>query len=248
MSQSIQEYQKSQADILDSIVKLIAEAVDSKSPYTGGHCDRVPKIAQMLIMEASKSKEGVFKDFALTTEDELREFEIGSWLHDCGKVTTPEYVVDKSTKLETINDRIHEIRTRFEVLWRDEQIIYLQARLNNENEVDILKDLNKAQAKLLDDFSFIANSNIGGEFMSADKQERVKRIADTEWLRHFDDSLGLGEVEILRYDKVNAQNLPATEKLLSDKKQHIVKRENFDYDAYKRDGFKGEVPEYLYNY
>ena len=52
-------------------------------------------------------------------EDEKRELNIAAWLHDCGKVTTPEYVVDKATKLETIYNRIHEIRTRFEVLHRD---------------------------------------------------------------------------------------------------------------------------------
>jgi len=248
MSQSIHDYQESQEALLNSIIKLIAEAVDAKSPYTGGHCKRVPEIAQMLVAKASESKEGVFKNFTLESEDDLREFEIGSWLHDCGKVTTPEYVVDKSTKLETINDRIHEIRTRFEVLWRDAQIEYLQAKLENKDDKDALETLHATQAQLLEDFEFVASANVGGEYMSPDKQDRIRSIAKKEWLRHFDDSLGLGEVEILRYDKKNAANLPATEQLLSDKKQHIIKRENFDYDSYQKDGFKEEVPEHLYNY
>ena len=248
MSRSINEYQASQRALLDSIVKLIAEAVDAKSPYTGGHCNRVPEIAQLLVNEANKSNDGVFKEFTLESEDDLREFKIGSWLHDCGKVTTPEYVVDKSTKLETINDRIHEIRTRFEVLWRDAQITYLEAKLNGGDSSTALNTLNATQEKLIEDYEFIANSNIGGEFMSSDKQDRIREIAKTEWTRHFDDSLGLGEVEILRYDKDNAQSLPAQEKLLSDKKQHLIKRENFDYEAYEKNGFKEEVPEYLYNY
>ena len=247
MSKSIEAYQLAQAKLLDSIVQLIAEAVDAKSAYTGGHCERVPEIAQMLVTEASKSQDEIFKGFSLTSKDELKEFEIGAWLHDCGKVTTPEYVVDKSTKLETIYDRIHEIRTRFEVLWRDTQITYLESKLQGDEE-KALEILNAAQSKLLDDFSFIANANIGGEFMSEDKQNRVREIANQEWIRHFDDSLGLGEIEILRYDRDNAQELPATEKLLSDKKQHIIKRENFDYEAYEREGFKEEVPEHLYNY
>ncbi len=248
MSKSIQSYQKSQEEMLDSIVKLIAEAVDAKSPYTGGHCARVPEIAELLVEEASRSNEAPFKAFKLDSPDERREFQIGAWLHDCGKVTTPEYVVDKSTKLETINDRIHEIRTRFEVLWRDTQIEYLQTLLNNGDQNRAKTLLEEKQVKLIDDFNFIASTNIGGEFMSPDKQERVKEIANQEWLRHFDDSLGLGEVERLRYDHVNASTLPATEKLLSDKKQHIIKREHFDYEAYEKAGFKGEVPEHLYNY
>jgi len=248
MSKSIDEYQKSQEELLNAIVKLIAEAVDAKSAYTGGHCERVPEIAQMLIHEASNSNESIFKEFSLSSEDELREFEIGAWLHDCGKVTTPEYVVDKATKLETINDRIHEVRTRFEVLWRDAQILYLEAKLKGENEASALATLKSTQERLLEEFKFIADANIGGEFMSQEKQNRIKKIADQEWQRNFDDSLGLGEVEILRYDKQNAQSLPATEKLLSDKKQHIIKREHFDYDSYEAHGFKEDVPENLYNY
>ena len=248
MSENIQDFQISQEKLLDSIVKLIAEAIDTKSHYTGGHCERVPEIAQMLVEAASKSSNEALKDFALNTKDELREFEIGAWLHDCGKVTTPEYVIDKSTKLETINDRIHEIRTRFEVLWRDAQITYLSSQLSGKDKEDSLKALHVEQEKLIADFSFIANANIGGEFMDEDKQNRIKEIAQREWIRNFDDSLGLGEVEALRYDKDNAQSLPAIEKLLSDKKQHIVKREHFDYEVYKKDGFKENVPEYLYNY
>ena len=248
MANSIQEYQKAQEELLNAIVKLIAEAVDAKSAYTGGHCERVPQIAQLLIEEASNSTHSIFKDFSLKSKDELREFEIGAWLHDCGKVTTPEYVVDKSTKLETINDRIHEIRTRFEVLWRDAQIEYLQARLRGEDEKSVLLTMKVTQDILLEEFSFIANANIGGEYMSPEKQARIKEIADREWQRNFDDSLGLGEVEILRYDKENPQTLPTTEKLLSDKKQHIIERENFDYASYKSYGFKEEIPKNLYNY
>jgi len=248
MSQSIDEYQKSQAELLDAIVKLIAEAVDAKSPYTGGHCERVPQIAQMLIREASDSNESAFKDFSLNSEDALREFEIGAWLHDCGKVTTPEYVVDKSTKLETINDRIHEIRTRFEVLWRDAQIDYLESKLKGQDEKIALNTLHSTQEKLLEEFQFVADANIGGEFMSQEKQQRIKEIADQEWQRNFDDSIGLGEVEKMRYDTEHSQTLPATEKLLSDKKQHIIKREQFDYDSYNAHGFTEAIPEYLYNY
>ena len=248
MSHSIYAYQKSQEELLNSIIKLIAEAVDAKSPYTGGHCERVPQIAQMLVQKANESNEGIFKEFSLESDDAKREFEIGAWLHDCGKVTTPEYVVDKSTKLETINDRIHEVRTRFEVLYRDAEITYLKAQLNGLDEKEALATLEASQKQLVDDFEFVAKANIGGEFMSSDKQQRIKAIATQEWIRHFDDSLGLGEVEILRYDKKNAHSLPAKECLLSDKKQHIIKRANFDYEKYEREGFKEKVPEYLYNY
>jgi len=248
MSKNIQSFQKSQEELLDSIVKLIAEAIDTKSHYTGTHCERVPEIAQMLVNEVNNSNEDVFKDFKLNSKDELREFEIAAWLHDCGKVTTPEYVIDKSTKLETINNRIHEIRTRFEVLWRDAQITYLTSQLAGANKEDALKALHVEQEKLQDDFAFIANANIGGEFMDESKQNRIKELAQITWIQNFDDKLGLGEIELLRYKDRKTSKLPAIQYLLSDKKEHIIVREHFDYEDYKKAGFKEDVPEYLYNY
>ena len=241
MSQSIQSYQKSQEDILDAIIKLIAEAIDAKSHYTGGHCERVPVIAQLLLDKANKSALDAFKTFDLSSKDAQREFEIGAWLHDCGKVTTPEYVVDKSTKLETIYNRIHEIRMRFEVLWRDAQIEYLKNNIS-------IEQLQIKQTHLRNDFEFIASVNIGGEFMDKSKQERVKTIAKIEWERHFDDRLGLGQEEMLRYKTRKETLYPVREKLLSDRAEHIIRRENFDQKAYIKEGFKLDVPEYLYNY
>ena len=56
------------------------------------------------------------------------ELKIAGLLHDCGKVTTPVHVVDKSTKLETIYDRIHLLDTRFEVVRRDFELEMLKDR------------------------------------------------------------------------------------------------------------------------
>ena len=127
--EEVQKLQLAQKELMDSFIKLIAGAIDAKSRYTGGHCKRVPELSMMLARAASESEEGIFKDFKLETEDELRELDIASWLHDCGKVTTPEYVVDKATKLETIYNRIHEVRTRFEVIHRDLTIEALNKKL-----------------------------------------------------------------------------------------------------------------------
>jgi len=248
MSRSIEEYQRAQEKLLDSIVALIADAIDAKSPYTAGHCKRVPEVAEMLTHVASDTTEGIFKDFALTTKDEWREFYLGSWLHDCGKVTTPEYVVDKATKLETIYNRVHEIRTRFEVIHRDAQITYLESQLKGEDKEKAPKKLQTTQAQLIEDFEFIATSNIGGEFMSGDKQDRIRLIGEREWVRNFDERAGLSDAELLRYVDVEERPAPFREKLLSDKKEHIVKRENFDFEGYEKGGFKDEVPEHLYNY
>ena len=93
--------------LFDAFIQLIAGAIDAKSHYTGGHCARVPEVAVMLAQAVNETREGPFAPFTMSTEDQWREFNVAAWLHDCGKVTTPEYVVDNATKLETIYDRIH---------------------------------------------------------------------------------------------------------------------------------------------
>ena len=246
MSNNIRDYQKMQEALMDSFLKLIAGAIDTKSPYTGGHCERVPDIAMMLAEAACQSSQGEMAGFSFENDDQWREFRIGSWLHDCGKVTTPEYVVDKATKLETINNRIHEIRTRFEIIWRDLEITAIERKLAHENAHDVDQWLKTERAQLQDDFAFVAECNIGGEFMSDDKIERLKSIASRQWQRYFSNRLGLSDIEMQRFVE-EEQKLPVTENLLSDKAEHIIPRENFDYQEYQQQGFKLDVPDNLYN-
>ncbi len=120
-----QQILANQKALLNSFIEVMAGAIDTKSPYTGNHCQRVPVLTEMLTKAAEQSEAEPFKDFKLSSE-EWQELQLAAWLHDCGKVTTPEHVVDKAVKLETIYNRIHEIRTRFEVLKRDAHILILQ--------------------------------------------------------------------------------------------------------------------------
>ncbi len=248
MSKSIQAYQEAQKELMDAFIRLIADAIDAKSPYTGGHCKRVPLLASMLVKEAGKAESGTLKDFGFTTKEEMEEFERGAWLHDCGKITTPEYVVDKATKLETIYNRIHEVRTRFEVIWRDIEILYLQGLLNGKSKDELEQWKEEELDALKDDFAFIAETNIGGEFMSEERKERVKEVAQRTWTRNFDDRLGLSDTELMRYRETQSAAVPAVETLLSDRAEHIVERVDFDEEGYKEQGFKLDVPVHLYNY
>jgi len=245
MAHEIRAYQKSQEELLNSIIKLIAEAIDAKSLYTGEHCKRVPEIAKMLLDKANEDK-GIFKDFHFEGADNCRAFEIGSWLHDCGKLTTPEYVMDKSTKLETLYNRIHEIRTRFEVLLRDAKIHEYEVILAGGEREKANAAYEATKKELMEEFALIAKVNIGAEYMDAAEKEKIQKIASREWIRNFDNTIGLSQEEMERLQEENI-SLPQREKLLDDKVSHIIKRDNFDYEAYKREGFKLEVPEYKYN-
>jgi len=235
-----------QEALLHAFIKLIAGAIDAKSPYTGGHCTRVPEITLMLAKAACESDEDRFKDFDLN-DKQWEELSIAGWLHDCGKVTTPEYVVDKSTKLETIYDRIHEVRMRFEVLKRDAEIDCWKKIAEGGNREELLDDLGKQHKVLDDDFSFIAECNVGGEFMADEKIERLKGMAEKTWMRTLDDKLGLSWEELNR--KVNTDDaLPVQEKLLSDKAEHLIARHESDRIPEDNPwGFKVDTPEYKYN-
>jgi len=244
--QEVTELQVAQKDLLDAFIKLIAGAIDAKSKYTGGHCERVPELCMMIAGEAHNCNEGLFETYSFSNEDEKRELSIAAWLHDCGKVIMPEYVVDKATKLETIYNRIHEIRTRFEVIHRDLTIEALHKKLAGENAQVVDSWLETEHQKLQEEFALVANANVGAEFMKDETIAEITTIANRTWIRNFDDTLGLAHEE---KKKVLAENTttPQEEKLLSDKFRHIIPREYFDYEKYEQMGFKTKVPEHLYN-
>jgi HD-GYP domain-containing protein (c-di-GMP phosphodiesterase class II)/ABC-type amino acid transport substrate-binding protein len=246
MSQSLNQYQQSQEAFIESIIQLIAKTIDSKSPYTGGHCLRVPELSLMLVDAAEQAKDPAFENFHFKNDAERREFRIAAWLHDCGKITTPEYVVDKGTKLETNYNRINEVRTRFEVLWRDAEIEALKSEIDApENKQQIIETLQARQQMLREQFAFVANINIGGEFLNDQDKERLIEIAKQPWQRYFDNQLGLSPVEEKRMPQ-QSDSLPVTESLLSDKIEHVIPHHS-EISYPPELGIKVDVPEHLYN-
>ena len=242
-----QRLQARQKHLLESFIKLMAGAIDAKSPYTGGHCQRVPALTLMLAQAAAASQTPEFSGYN-PTEDEWEALHIAAWLHDCGKVTTPEYVVDKATKLETLNDRIHEIRTRFEVVKRDAWIAYWQGLAQGENPQHLNEVRDATLAALDDDFAFIARSNLGGEAMADADLQRLHTIAQRTWSRTLDDRLGVSWEENRRQARTSAPELPATEFLLADKPEHLYERDSAELIAPDNPwGFKLDVPAYKYN-
>jgi len=240
---------KAQENLLDSFITLMARAVDAKSPYTGGHCERVPELTEMLTQAVCDAESGPFADFNLSQEG-WYELHIGAWLHDCGKVTTPEYVVDKSTKLETITDRIHEVRMRFEVAKR-EAIIACQEQIiaGNGDSAVLREELGRTLSQLDEDYYFIAECNLGGEFMAEDRVERVRKIAGQTWTRTLDDRVGIAHEELVRRERQPAPVLPVAEPLLADRLDHLIEH---DADVHSADpdnpyGFRIKVPEHKYN-
>jgi HD-GYP domain-containing protein (c-di-GMP phosphodiesterase class II) len=183
--------------MFESLITLTATAIDDKSPYTGGHCRRVPALTMLIAEAAHNTNTGYLKDFKMSDIDRY-ELKIAGWLHDCGKITTPEYVVDKATKLETIFDRIELLETRFEVLKRDAEIKMLKDIILDPAQTSELKRLYQQQIKTIEDnLTFIKISNTGGEFMKAEDKARIYKIASSHW------TLGEQTLAVLSDNEIN---------------------------------------------
>ncbi len=160
--------------LLQALTRLIANAIDDKSPHTGGHCRRVPEITMALARAVNDDTGPVFGKIRFNRQ-ELDELEMAAWLHDCGKITTPEFVIDKSTKLESICDRIQLVDHRIEMLHKEAEIRRLQQgetpdAVTTQTELPSPEELEQIA-------DFLHQCNTGGEFLAEEKIDRIRQIA-----------------------------------------------------------------------
>lgn len=174
-------------ELFEAFVNLINLAIDEKSPYTGGHCQRVPILTMMLAEAAHATTEGPLASFQMSERDRY-ELKMAGLLHDCGKITTPVHVVDKATKLQTIYDRIDLIDTRFEVLQRDAELellrrqLALRPQVAPEAEAALTEQWHAQQQQIGQDRAFLRSCNQGSEAMREADQQRVRSMGSAyQW-------------------------------------------------------------------
>jgi HD-GYP domain-containing protein (c-di-GMP phosphodiesterase class II) len=176
-----------QKELFESFIRVIANAIDEKNPHTSKHCQRLPIIAMLMAKAVNRAACGAYRDFRFSDSD-LYELNIAAWMHDCGKITTPEHVINKATKLEALSDRIDSVALRFTILKRDARVRFLEATAalsgaGGEEGSAALEEAYRARvASLQQDCDFIHKANEGGEFMSPEDKERVGRIAAEIWI------------------------------------------------------------------
>ena len=164
--------------LVESFIRAIATAIDEKSPYTGGHVRRVADLTMTIAQKINDATDGPYADVRFS-EDQLKELQTAAWLHDVGKVTTPEYVVDKATKLETIFDRIELLRLRFELCGLQAGLRRMNKDADSESAATDSDD--GIEPLLREEFRFLSEANRGSERMSDEMMERVRTIAGRTW-------------------------------------------------------------------
>ena len=189
--------------LFESFISLINLAIDEKSHYTGGHCQRVPALTMMLAEAVNATNDGPLAHFTMDERDRY-ELKIAGLLHDCGKVTTPVHVVDKSTKLQTLFDRIDLVDTRFEVLKRDVEISALREQLALRDVKDATAEAQissgcRAAIEVLDsNRNFLREVNKGAEFM---KDADLVRVIEIGGERRWRNAHGV-ETDFLSSDEI----------------------------------------------
>ncbi|MGS2742365.1 GAF and HD-GYP domain-containing protein [Halomonas sp. LS-001] len=171
--------------LFDSFIRVIAKAIDTKSAHTGAHCRRVPEATLLLAEAAHRSQHPGVASFTLSDDDRY-ELKTAAWLHDCGKIVTPHHVVEKSTKLEGLFDRIATIEVRFAAQHQALTNTYLRTLLDAHHQghsppADAEQSYQQLCQQLNDDLAFIRKANTGGEFMQDDDITRLQQIAAQQW-------------------------------------------------------------------
>lgn len=172
--------------LFESFVHVMATAIDERSPYTGGHIRRVAEMTMLVARAVNDCEEGPLQGTELD-EDELAELELAAWMHDIGKITTPEWVVDKPTKLTTIYDRIDLLRTRYawfeamvEADWQRRRADAAESGISlGEQEQGSVEE---CKAEMADDLAFLERANEPGEFMADDDLQRLKKVREKRYL------------------------------------------------------------------
>ncbi|WP_418640964.1 HD domain-containing phosphohydrolase [Sulfurimonas sp. ST-27] len=156
-------------NLLEAFLKSIIYAVGKKSPYTAGHIKRMVQLSLMLANAVNKENQ-IFQNKTYTKE-QLQEINFAALMHDIGKLATPEQIVDKATKLETIYDRVYMIEARIALIKKEYEIACLKKEIDKKTFEDTVKELENY-------FDKIQESNKAAGFTSDEDVALFTMLAD----------------------------------------------------------------------
>jgi putative two-component system response regulator len=92
--------------LLDGVIRIVAQTIDSRDPYTAGHQRRVAQLAAQMATEMGLSAEWA------------RDIQRAGMVHDVGKVSVPAEILNKPGRLSTLEFALVKAhpRTGYEIL------------------------------------------------------------------------------------------------------------------------------------
>lgn len=154
--------------LLYGLIDSVNKALSEKSKYTQQHNDNVAILTNIITTGINDNKT-IYTDINYS-DIEMEEIRLSAMLHDIGKVTTPVHIMDKATKLETIYNRLHTIKLRFNLAKKDVEIAFLKNEINEEIK-------NKKITELNNNFELIQKLNNGEYFAKDEEYDKVASIA-----------------------------------------------------------------------
>ena len=170
-------------NLLMEFMRSIAFGIERKSKYSGDHIMRVAQLTDMIAAKLNTADSGHFADLNFS-ENELKELSMAGWMHDVGKIITPAFIMDKSTKLETVMDRISLLKERFEKMELGLELMSIklsppdfEAFIKEHFPLAAEPTLAGAYTWLQSSFQFIERLNKGKEFVPDSDIQRIDIIA-----------------------------------------------------------------------
>ncbi len=173
-----------QVDLFNSFVQVLAEGLGEKAAYHYGHINRVAGLTLELAQQVSQWEKGIYGQVTLS-QAELSELKLAGWMHDIGKLTTPENVVSKQLKLERVSNRMELIIERTNSKIKDLEIAKLQAQLKTR-QGELSKDQFQKESKKIDQkkrklvkiLKNLNRTNFGGEFLEEATKKEILEMAE----------------------------------------------------------------------
>ncbi|MFH0901488.1 MAG: HD domain-containing phosphohydrolase [Pseudomonadota bacterium] len=119
--------------LFEGFVRASVSAIESRDPTTSGHSQRVAELTLELARATSRVRSGSYSSYDVTNE-ELKEIEYATLLHDFGKVGVRESILIKGKKLFEHDRDI--ILNRFEMIRKAIELSYAELKLSRALELD----------------------------------------------------------------------------------------------------------------
>jgi len=166
-------------NLFNSFVKVMATAIDSRTPYNANHTRRVALLAGELARAINQEN----LDNPVFDEDRITQLVMAGWLHDIGKIATPLEIMNKATRIEK---QLNLIMQRFDYIFTAQQAQYLQEKLNLWGHAEELERLEKRweeeQNYLEYSRELILKCNNPATFIDDTIREKIREIASHTYL------------------------------------------------------------------